>query len=150
MGLGEKRFNLPQIQVDDPVILYDVIGMGGKYQLSLPEEPTDPFAILDPPLPINCFPLDGKAVSESSIPGYITHMGGIAAQVSLEKEVAVHSNLKILLMPHKAPGLSEAYSKVVSLEQQDPVTSRFRVRLEFTWLPEDAKEFLEKRLSTSF
>jgi adenylate cyclase len=133
--------------IDHPITLYDIIGMEGNYQISLAEKEPQLFADLESPLPISCFLMEGKTVSEMNIPGCITRLGASAAEVSLEKRVANHSNLKILLAPEEALGLSEAYAKVVLLDQSSPTSSNIRGRLEFTYLPEDVKSFLEKKRS---
>jgi hypothetical protein len=133
--------------IDHPITLYDIIGMEGNYQISLAEKEPQLFADLESPLPISCFLMEGKTVSEMNIPGCITRLGASAAEVSLEKRVANHSNLKILLAPEEALGLSEAYAKVVLLDQSSPASSNIRGRLEFTYLPEDVKSFLKKKRS---
>ena len=133
--------------IDHPVILYDVFGMEGTYQIFLAKKEPRSFTVLESPLPISCFLVEGKTVSEMSIPGYIIRLGASSAEVSLEKWVANHSNLKILLAPENTPKLSEAYAKVVSLDQSSSTSSNFRGRVEFTSLPEDVKIFLEKKRS---
>ncbi|RMF85270.1 MAG: adenylate/guanylate cyclase domain-containing protein, partial [Nitrospinota bacterium] len=64
--------------LDQPITLYDVIGLQGKYALSLPEKPPEACTPLDQPIPIVCYPVEGKAVSEQAISGYIT---GLAESV---------------------------------------------------------------------
>ena len=50
--------------------------------------------LLETPIPIHCFPLEGKTISGDAIPGHITYFGGSTAQVSLEKDVSLLSNKK--------------------------------------------------------
>lgn len=130
--------------IEHVVSLYDVIGMGGKFQLSLPEKITDVFTNLEPPLPITWFPLKGKTVSETAMPGYITRLAESAAEVSLQGQVVVNSNLKILLAPQGTPGPSQAYAKVISIDQPDSESPHIRALLEFTWLPKDARTLLKR------
>jgi hypothetical protein len=66
-------------------------------------------------------------------------------EVSTDQEMEVRSNLKVFIAEEEGSGLPEVYAKVVSVEPSGSVDSRFRVRLEFTWLPEDVKAFLERR-----
>ena len=131
--------------IDQPVTLYDVGGMGGKYQVALLEKEASPFIKIEPPIPITCLSLEGKMVSGTSISGCMTHFGGSAAEVSVEKPLQVRSNLKILIGSREASGLSEVYAKVMSVEPSDPNASKFKARLEFTWFPKDTRGFLEKR-----
>jgi class 3 adenylate cyclase/CHASE2 domain-containing sensor protein len=128
--------------IDQPVTLYDVSGMGGTYQVTLPEKETHPFIKVEPPIPIVCLPLEGKIVSEASVSGHMTHFGGSTAEVSLEQQLGIRSNLKILITSERASKLSQVYAKVMSIERSEVMPSRFKARLEFTWLPDDVKAFL--------
>ena len=133
--------------IDQPVTLYDVSGMGGEYQVEMIEKTTESFTSLKPPLPITCFLLEGKIVSKTGIPGYIMRLAESSAEISLEGQVGIHSNLKILLMPQELQGLSEVYAKVVSFDKSDTASSRISVRLAFTWLPKDVKTFFDNKRS---
>jgi adenylate cyclase len=126
--------------LDQPVTLYDVCGMGGPYHLVLPEKPPETSITLAPPLPIACFPIDGKVVSRTAIAGTLTRLAGLTAEVDLEGQVAAYSNVKLWLMPPGAPQLSDVYAKVLALEPVDAAAAR--ARLEFTSLPENAQTFL--------
>ncbi len=133
--------------IDQPVTLYDVSGMGGGYQVEMIEKATESFTSLKPPLPITCFLLKGKRVSKTGIPGYIVRLAESSAEISLEGQVDIHSNLKILLMPQEVHGLSEVYAKVVSFDESDSTSSRISVRLAFTWIPKDVKTFFDNKRS---
>jgi len=135
--------------IDHLVTLYDVIGMGGKFELSLPQEATKEFTDLEPPLDITCFPLKGKTVSDTAMPGHIRRLGESAAEVSLQGQLAVHSNLKILLAPEGAPGSSQAYAKVISIHKPESGSPHTRALLEFTWLSKDAQTLLKERTPQS-
>ena len=133
--------------IDRLLTLYDVSGMEGNYHLSLAEKESLSFTDLESPLPISCFLVKGTTVSETSIPGHIMRLSNSAAVVALEKWIPNHSTLKVLLAPEKTPRLSEAYAKVVVLDQPSSTSSNVRGRLEFTYIPEDVKIFLEKKRS---
>ena len=133
--------------IDHPVTLYDVVGIGGRYQVSLPVRTAVPLAKLDPPVPITCFVLEGKTVSDAPIGGLITHLGDSAAQVFMEQPVEVRSNLKVLVALGEGLEPPEVYAKVISREPSDPVSSQHSVRVEFTWLPDDVVRFFEERRS---
>jgi class 3 adenylate cyclase len=126
--------------LDQPVTLYNIGGIGGTYQLTLPEKLPETFVPLTPPLPLACFPIEEKVVSQTAIPGRLTHLAGSAARATLEGQVAAYSNVKLLLTPTDGPQLSDVYAKILALEPSDTGTSQ--VRLEFTSLPEVAKTFL--------
>jgi hypothetical protein len=126
--------------LDQPVMLYDISGISGSYHLSLPEKPPATLKSLSPPLPLVIFPIDGKIVSQTAIPGCLTGLAGATAEGSLVGQVAAYSNIKIELHPLDTPRLSDVYAKVLAVSPTEAGTSH--VRLELTSLPEGAKAFL--------
>jgi len=135
--------------IDQHLTLYDVSGMGGKYQVAMIEKTTGSVVSLKPPLPITCFLLEGKILSKTGMPGYIVRLAESSAEISLKGQVDIHSNLKILLMPQEVNGLSEVYAKVVSLDESDSTSFRINVCLAFTWVPEDVKAFFNNKCNIS-
>ena len=131
--------------IERPVAVYEVDGIGGKYACALPERAPEEFVALDPPLVVTCFALEGKRVSEEAIPGSITRLSEGSAEAALEGPVAAGANLMVRLAPREAPGLSDAYAKVVGVRPADGGSGPASVSLSFTSLPEDAQAFLEKR-----
>jgi adenylate cyclase len=129
--------------IDQPVTLYDVSGMGGQYRVALREKTEELLTRLKPPLPIICFPLIGKIVSKKGMQGYIVRLGESSADISLEGHVEYHSNLKILLTQQEVHGLSEVYAKAVLLDESDSPSSRIDVRIAFSWIPEEVRNFFD-------
>ena len=127
--------------LDQPVPLYDISGIAGKYHLSLPEKPAETLIPLTPPLSLACFPIDGKVVSHTAMAGCLTHLTGSAALGTLAGQVAAYSNVKLLLTPAAGPQLSDVYAKILTCDPAE--TEGWRIRLEFTSLPEAARTFLE-------
>ncbi len=135
--------------IDQAVTVYNVHGIKGKYEVSLSEKASEEFRSLDAPLAITCFVVEGKAVSEKTIPGHITGLSPSGAEASLDKEVGLLSNLKILLVSTETSSLSEIYAKVMSIDPPATTPSHVRVCLRFTSLPEDTKHFLDKTFQSS-
>jgi class 3 adenylate cyclase/CHASE2 domain-containing sensor protein len=131
--------------IDHPVTLYDVAGLQGKHAAKLPEKKAEIFTRLDPPLPFDCFHLDGKTVSETAIPGQVIRLAESVAEVTLAQAVDAHANLRMFLAPQETSGRLEVYAKVLPPEDSACPSSQETLRLQFTWLPEEVKEFLEKR-----
>jgi len=131
--------------IDQPVTLYDVAGMEGAYQLFLPVEDRGSMVKVAPPLALQCFPLEDKVVSKRSISGQLTGLTPSSAEILLNHEVAVHSNLKILLDLGSEQNIFEFYAKVISQEALEQPSSVIKARLELTWLPEDVKSIFKKR-----
>ena len=135
--------------IDQPMTLYDVNGIKGKYEVSLHGKAPEEFRSLDAPLAITCFVLEGKAVSERAIPGHITGLSPFGAEASVDKQVGVLSNLKILLVSTETSSLSEIYAKVTSIDPPATTSPHVRVCLRFTSLPEDTKRFFDKIFQSS-
>ncbi len=134
--------------IAQPVALYDVDGIKGRYGVSLPDKPTEEFRSLKPPLAMTCFVVEGKAISERAISGRLTGLAPMAAEASLEREMELHANLKILLVSPETSVLPELYAKVTAVDRPEGASANVRTRLEFTSLPQETKRFLnEKTLS---
>ena len=137
--------------IDQAVTLYDVNGIKGKYEISLSEKAPEKFRTLDAPLAITCFVLEGKEVSERAIPGHLKGLSPFGAEASLDKEVVLLSNLKILLTSStETSSLSEIYAKVTSIDPPATTSPHVRVCLRFTSLPEDTKRFFDKTFQSSY
>ena len=129
--------------LDQPVALYEISGISGPYHLTLPEKPTESLVTLASPLPMACFLIEGKMVSETALPGALLRLAGAHnAEATIAGQVTVYTNVKLRLEPPGRAPLADVYAKVVASEPLD--TKVVRVRLEFTALPEDAKVFLIK------
>jgi adenylate cyclase len=128
--------------LEQPITLYDISGIGGMYHLSLPDKPLEPLAPLIPALLLACFPIDGKVVSQTAIPGHLTGLAGATAEGILEGQVAAYSNVKLVFTTPDGQPLPEVYAKILTVTPVDTRTSQ--VRLEFTSLPTSAKAFLAR------
>jgi adenylate cyclase len=127
--------------LDQPMTLYEISGILGAYQLTLPEKPAETLVTLAVPLPMACFLIEGKMVFETAIPGALLRLAGAHhAEATIEGQVAVYTNVRLTLEPPGHAPFTDVYAKVVASELMD--TKVWRVRLEFTALPENAKAFL--------
>ncbi len=143
--LGTKEVKFKGLQ--QPVTLYDVGGIGEPYHAYLAGKKEIPLMRLNLPLKIECFPLEGKTVSDTAIAGRITHLGGDTAEGTLEEKLAVYTNLRILLADEENRRLSEIYAKILPVENPDASTAGNRVRLQFTSMSPETKAYLDKRQS---
>jgi sigma-B regulation protein RsbU (phosphoserine phosphatase) len=120
--------------VEQPLMLYDICGMTGPYEVALQPRPQEELIPLSAPLALTCHRMDGKVVAAVGMAGQMTAVGLSSATVVLDGAVAVHDNLQLLLEP---PGHAtyEAYAKVVACTSEEVVVA-------FTMLPEEAQAFL--------
>jgi adenylate cyclase len=127
--------------LDQPVTFYEISGIKGAYNLVLPDKPAVTLVPLAAPLPVACFLIEGKMVSETAIPGAVLRLAGAHhAEATIAEPVAAYTNVKLTLEPPGHAPLTDVYAKVVASEPLDAKAAR--VRLEFTALPVDAKAFL--------
>jgi hypothetical protein len=101
------------------------------------------------PLPIECFSVDGKTVSNQAIAGQITHLADTSAEVVMASPVALHTNLMLRLLPADEPEISEVYAKVIA--HPEPLAfndGQPRVRLGLTSVPDTAQSVLDRQRAT--
>jgi adenylate cyclase len=135
----EKKFK----GVSETVVLYDVGSIQGHYNLALPEPEALEFRELPAPMPIQCFTLDGKTVSDVANPGQIMAIANNAARIQSALKLAVHDNLKIALSAADNPASAEIYAKVTEVEPaRGGEAARAPVQVIFTWVSEQAKSLL--------
>ena len=125
-----------------PVTLYNIQGIGGMYQLTLPDKAAVTLHPLPAPLPLTCLPLSGKIVSIQAIPGVLTHLAGRTAEAILQAQVEVYSNLKLSLTAADGTDFPDIYAKVLAVAPLCANDSALKVRLELTSMPEAARAFL--------
>lgn len=99
---------------------------------------------LNSPLVVECFLLEGKAESDTAISGRITHLGNNMAKGSLSADVADYTNLRILLTSGDFGGSAELYAKVIPQEDSDAGSQDRGIRLQFTSMAQEAKNYLER------
>jgi adenylate cyclase len=143
--LGTKEVKFKGLQ--QPVTLYDIGGIGEPYHAYLAGKKEIPLTRLNLPLKIECFPLEGKTVSDTAIAGRITHLGGDTAEGTLDEKVAVYTNIRILLADEENRRLSEIYAKILPVENPDASAAGNCVRLQFTSMSPETKDYIDKRQS---
>lgn len=124
----------------EPVTLYDIGAMHGPYALTLPDKLTETFFTLPAPLPLACYPVDGKVVASTAIAGQLTRLAGSTIESTLAEPLPVYTNVKLILSPPEHPPLPEMYAKVLRLQPAEAGAAC--VHLELTSVPEAAKAFL--------
>jgi class 3 adenylate cyclase len=135
--------------IEQPMTVYDIGGLQGQYACRLPDSVAETLTPLPLPLLVTCYVVQGKTISEHAMVGAITRLGASAAEVTIEGQVAIHDNLKIVLDATDTPDLPDIYAKVLALETSAEATAVSSVRLGFTAIPETAKAFLEQQISAS-
>lgn len=133
----------------EPMTLYDVAEIKGRYKLSLPQKKDEVYTQLDPPLTIRCFPIEGKSVSDNAINGRMIRLGQSSAEIILEENLSKHTNVLIRIDHIGDQQISDIYAKILPNEKPESSGTKKRIGIEFTWVPEDAKSFLDSKRQLS-
>lgn len=120
----------------EPIPIFEVEGIGGPYDLQLPEQ-AEAFADLADPLAVRCTILDGKHLSNETHVGTFTHLAPSGARLRTTCPMELLANLKIALHPDgpDAPSAGDLYAKVVG--RTDGAT-----QIRFTAVPVEVADLL--------
>lgn len=129
--------------IDKPIAIYNAGGIGGKYNLFLPEN-ADTLVSLPQAIPLEFTLLEGKQLGDAVCTGSLVKLSAKDGEVCSEHPVESWSDIKIQLMsnnPHELPG--HLYAKVMG-----PLSEGSRgFAVHFTSIPPDVGVFLEHLLA---
>src|SRR5262249_59756006 len=75
--------------VEQPLMLYDICGMAGPYEVALQARPQEELTPLSAPLALTCHPMDGKVVAAVGMAGQMTAGGLASAPLGLDRPAAL-------------------------------------------------------------
>lgn len=135
-----NQFEIMPKGVQQPLTIYEINGILGKYQKSLDESDVLPWLKCDPSLAIKFILFDGKHASDEEYVGSICALTKRQLAICSTHDVAPFSNLKITLFDTADRVVTtELYGKVVTGEESD--VAAFIVHL--TSIPESARTLLD-------
>jgi len=110
-----RSFQVDAKGIEQPVTLFEVIGMGAPWSLRLARS-EEPFEALQPPLPVRLSELSGKKLDGPESVGRIDALGSSAAILVSERPLDTLANIRLRVEPCDC-GLSpgdapEVYAKV--------------------------------------
>ena len=130
--------------VKKPITIYEVGGIGGDYNIFLPEKGEIELLELQQPLCVKFTILEGKHASDKMHEGTIARMVEKVAEIQTDVVADKLTNLKISLFDNGGSEItSDLYGKVTEIFSESP--PMFKVN--FTSVPPEAEEFLEKILT---
>ncbi len=136
------ELSVPFKGLEKLVNVYDVTGISGTYEISLPQ-PEIIFAPLANGIPISFEILDGKYSSGEKVSGQILMLAEKAAIFSAEVELAELTNLKVILNDHGCGGADcIIYAKVMRAQPDG------RYEMRFTFVPREIRSYLAPRCSS--
>lgn len=128
----DRQIRVEPKGIKEPITLYNVNGISGKHNLSLPEE-KESFLMLTPEIPVRYTVLEGKHAVGTIFEGMLVSLSEKSAELRSEHFLTPLSNLKLnLLTPSQdAVALDDLYAKVLDR----PATNPNCVRVRFTGMP---------------
>lgn len=125
--------------VRQPVRVFEVGGIGGRYQRFLPARIAPTLIALTVPIAVRYSILEGKQAGEAEHAGRLVALSPEAARLVTEVSLESLSNLKLTLIDSQGHEVcSEVYCKVSA----QPAPADAGVRVDFTSLPPEATAFL--------
>jgi PAS domain S-box-containing protein len=121
---------------EHPIVLYEVIGIGGPHKLSLIQA-RDALTKLTEKFPISFFVADGSHFNAGTYSGYLTTVSSKQAELHSDTKVSVFSNLEIVLTGRDGKRVSGSlYCKVVGLLSDN------RMLVHFTSMSPEVETFI--------
>ena len=129
--------------VDKPITIYNAQGIGGKYNLFLPES-TVALVSLPQAIPLQCTLLEGKHTGDTLFTGSLVKLSAKDGVIRSDHAVESWSNIKVQLMSHNGEELpGDLYAKVMGACPED--APGFVVH--FTSIPPQVATFFEHLLA---
>jgi len=132
--------------VKKPIVIYEVGGIRGEFDLFLPEKVDVALMDLSRPIPIQFTVLEGKHAGDSRYGGTVDKLFEKTAQISADVAVDKLVNLKISLFDNDGNEItSDLYAKVIKSVSKEPAV--FHVSM--TSVPPSAANFLAQIVTES-
>jgi adenylate cyclase len=129
--------------VDTPIAIYSARGIGGKYNLYLPES-AETLVSLPQAIPLQFTLLEGKHLGETVFTGSLVKLATKDGEVLSEHAIETWSDIKIQLMSNDGEQLpGELYAKVMGSLSEG--SSGFAAH--FTSVPPEVAAFFERLLA---
>lgn len=125
--------------IPHPLEVFDVGGIGGKYNVHLPEKREDLWVELRPALPVRIALVEGKEVQRSEHEGQIARVARNVAELCTVAELADGDGIKLSLFSERGVLVtSSLFAKITALLSPSGAESPLRYRVCFTHVPLEA------------
>jgi class 3 adenylate cyclase len=124
--------------IEQPITVYDVRGIGGEYNLFLPER-AEVFLPLHQEIPLRYTVLEGKHVAGSVFTGVFVQLSEKGGEVRSEHPIFLLSDIKMRFIDPTGEEIAgDAYGKIVG----KPTDRRASFAVRFTSIPPEVATFL--------
>lgn len=126
-----------------PIILYEVKGIGGDFNRFVAEKEGAESIILKTPIRIGFWEIEEKHVDKNLHRGLVIRMADETLDIQSNSPINIYTDLKIVLLDDMGKQLdAEFYAKVTEILPESPTA--FRVH--FSFMDQEAKRILKTRL----
>jgi adenylate cyclase len=140
-----KQMEVETKGIDEPITIYEVVGISGEYDLYMPQTYEDELLCLPKEIPIKFVLIKDKSPSGTLHPGSIVKLSSVEAEIKSPTKVEELCDLKFLLVGQNDEDIPiELYAKVIDRKTED--ASTFLVH--FTSMPKVTENYLKGLLET--
>jgi class 3 adenylate cyclase/PAS domain-containing protein len=138
----DNRLEIRPKGAETPLTVYEVGGIGGRYNLAIEQETLELLALAQE-IPIRYTVLDAKHVGEGELAGRISQLSPKCGEMRLKVGLELHANLKFnLLDVSEELARKDFYGKVTESSDSDPGA----YRVQFTALPPGVDGYFQAAL----
>ncbi|HEY7491469.1 MAG TPA: adenylate/guanylate cyclase domain-containing protein [Candidatus Tectomicrobia bacterium] len=138
-----KQMEVEAKGIAEPITLYELRGIGGTYNLSLPEREEVLFPLRQA-VPLQYTVLEGEHVGRIIYQGRFTTLSTRGGEVHADHPIAPWSNIKLRLLGHNGEAIcGDLYAKVLRHLPE----SRPGFYVHFTSIPPDVAAFFQRLLT---
>ena len=124
--------------------LYDVRGIGGAYNIVLPDQMDTPTPVRKK-IRVRVRRVDEKAVAQEEKRAWITHLSHTAAVVASEEQVQAYEEIRMDFPDHElGTADGEAYAKVLSVATKDRL---YEASVRFTFVSPGIRSLFRREIS---
>ncbi len=139
-----KQITVETKGVAQPITLHDVRGIGGVFNVFLPEK-DETFVRLREAIPCRCTVLEGKHLGNATLTGRLVNLSARSGEVHTHHAIAARSDIKIELMDHHGATIpGDLYAKVVG----SPAENRPGFTVQFTTISPEIAAFFQDVLAS--
>ncbi|WP_414583335.1 CHASE2 domain-containing protein [Scytonema sp. PCC 10023] len=126
--------------MQEPITIYDIGGVGGKFNLCLPQKSEEILITLVQEIPLQFTILEGEHSTQEVFQGSLVKLATTSAEFRSPQPVQLFNNLLIHLLPggEQANRLGDIYAKVVAVSAHQQI----EIGVRFAAIPPEAAAFL--------
>lgn len=133
--------------ISTPIAIYEVCGIGGGFNLYLPEKLPEKMVDVKPGLAVRITVLEGKHAGNKNHEGAILKLSAGAAVIQSEMNAEHWGNLKLAIIGSDGRETAgDIYAKVMESPAESPVT----FKVSFTSIPLETRNFLKRTYLETF